>query len=283
MSDPVRIAVPTKGRLQEPAALLLKQAGLRFERGERSLSVPVADTPFELLFVRTEDIPELVADGVVSLGITGLDVVEEADLGVAVGVSLGFGRCRLVAAVPEADPAATLADLDGYRIATSHPRTVQRFFDGKGLVVDTIPLRGSVEVAPRLDVAGAVVDLVSTGSTMRFNGLRPVATLFDSEAVLIMADPDTNGDVRTLTTRIRSVVTARRKRYVMMNAPIGAIDAISGIIPGIEAPTVVPLGQEGMVAIHSVVAIGEVWRVLPRLEEAGASGILVLPIDQMIA
>lgn len=283
MSDPVRIAVPTKGRLQEPSALLLRQAGLRFERGERSLSVPVPDTPFELLFVRTEDVPELVADGVAALGITGLDLVEEADLPVAVTVSLGFGRCRLVAAVPETDGAGTLADLDGYRIATSHPRVVQRFFESKGLSIDTVPLRGSVEVAPRLDVAGAVVDLVSTGSTMRFNGLRPVATLLDSEAVLITADPDRNGDVRTLTTMIRSVVTARRKRYVMMNAPVSAVEAISGIIPGIEAPTVVPLGQEGMVAIHSVVATEEVWRVLPRLEEAGASGILVLPIEQMIA
>jgi ATP phosphoribosyltransferase len=283
MSDPVRIAVPTKGRLQEPSALLLKQAGLRFERSERSLSVPVADTPFELLFVRTEDVPELVADGVAALGITGLDLVEEADLRVEVSASLGFGRCRLVAAVPEMDPAEGLSDLDGYRLATSHPRTVRRFFDAKGLQVDTIPLRGSVEVAPRLDVAGAVVDLVSTGSTMRFNGLRPVATLLESEAVLVTGDIDRNGDVRTLTTMIRSVVTARRKRYVMMNAPSGAIDVIAGIIPGIEAPTVVPLDRGDMVAVHSVVEAGEVWRVLPRLEEAGATGILVLPIEQMIA
>jgi ATP phosphoribosyltransferase len=283
MSDPVRIAVPTKGRLQDPSVLLLKQAGLRFERGERSLSVPVVDTPFELLFVRTEDIPELVAEGVVSLGITGLDIVEEADLGVAVSASLGFGRCRLVAAVPEADPAETLTDLAGYRIATSHSRIVERFFESKGLVVDTIPLRGSVEVAPRLDVAGAVVDLVSTGSTMKFNGLRPIATLLESEAVLITDDPDRNGDVRTLTTMIRAVVTARRKRYVMMNAPAAAVGAIAGIIPGIEAPTVVPLSESGMVAVHSVVETGDVWRLLPRLEEAGATGILVLPIEQMIA
>jgi ATP phosphoribosyltransferase len=283
MSDPVRIAVPTKGRLQEPSARILKQAGLRFERSERSLSVPVADTPFELLFVRTEDVPELVADGVAALGITGLDIVEEADLDVAVTVSLGFGQCRLVAAVPESDPAGTLADLDGYRIATSHRRTVERFFENKGLDVATVPLRGSVEVAPRLDVAGAVVDLVSTGSTMRFNGLRPIATLLESEAVLVSADPDRNGDVRTLTTMIRAVVTARRKRYVMMNAPEDAVSAIAGIIPGIEAPTVVPLSEAGMVAVHSVVEAGEVWRVLPRLEEVGATGILVLPIDQMIA
>lgn len=284
MSDePVRIAVPTKGRLQEPSALLLKQAGLRFERGERSLSVPVLDTPFELLFVRTEDVPELVADGVAALGITGLDLVEEAELDIVVSVSLGFGRCSLVAAVPEADPARGLADLDGYRIATSHPRIVERFFAAKGLMIDAVPLRGSVEVAPRLDVAGAVVDLVSTGSTMRFNGLRPVASLLDSEAVLVTGDPDRNGEVRTLTTMIRAVVTARRKRYVMMNAPAGAVEAIAGIIPGIEAPTVVPLDRSDMVAVHSVVDAGEVWRVLPRLEEAGATGILVLPIEQMIA
>jgi ATP phosphoribosyltransferase len=283
MSDPVRIAVPTKGRLQEPSALLLRQAGLRFERSERSLSVPVRDTPFELLFVRTEDVPELVADGVAALGITGLDVVEESDLGIDVSVSLGFGRCRLVAAVPENDPATTLADLDGLRIATSHPGVVERFFDSKGLDITTVPLRGSVEVAPRLEVAGAVADLVSTGSTMRFNGLRPIATLLESEAVLVSADPDRNGDVRMLTTMIRAVVTARRKRYVMMNAPDDAVRAIAGIIPGIEAPTVIPLDEAGMVAVHSVVEVDDVWRVLPRLEEAGATGILVLPIEQMIA
>lgn len=283
MSDPVRIAVPTKGRLEEPSALLLKQAGLRFERSERSLSVPVADTPFELLFVRAEDVPELVADGATALGITGLDIVEEAGLDITVTASLGFGRCRLVAAVPEQDPAETLADLDGYRIATSHERTVRSYFEAKGLSITTVPLRGSVEVAPRLDVAGAVADLVSTGSTMRFNGLRPIATLLESEAVLVAGNPDDNGDVRTLTTMIRAVVTARRTRYVMMNAPESAVPAISMIIPGIEAPTVVPLVESGLVAVHSVVEAGDVWRVLPRLEEAGATGILVLPIEQMIA
>ena len=283
MSEPIRIAVPTKGRLQEPSVQLLKQAGLRFERGERSLSVPVRATPFELLFVRTEDVPELVADGVACLGITGLDLVEESVLDVSVSAHLGFGRCRLVAAVPEASSAEGIEDLDGYRIATSHPRTVERFFSEKDIAVETVPLRGSVEVAPRLEVAGGVVDLVSTGSTMRFNGLRPIASLLDSEAVLVSADPDRNGDVRMLTTMLRSVVTARRRRYVMMNAPAAAVETISEIIPGIESPTVIPLSLDGMVAIHSVVDASEVWRVLPRLEEAGAGGILVLPIEQMIA
>lgn len=282
MPDRVRIAVPNKGRLEEPSVHLLRQAGLRFERTERSLSVPVADTPFELLFVRTEDVPELVSDGVAALGITGLDLVEERGLRVAVNAHLGFGRCRLVAAVPEASPVVDIADLDGLRVATSHPATVERFFAGKGLTVITVPLRGSVEVAPRLDVADAVVDLVSTGSTMRFNGLRSVASLLDSEAVLITEDTERNGDVRTLTTMIRSVVTARRRRYVLMNAPQSAVPEIERIIPGIESPTVVPLTHAGMVAIHSVVEATEVWRVLPQLEEAGATGILVLPIEQMI-
>lgn len=282
MPDRVRIAVPNKGRLEEPSVHLLRQAGLRFERTERSLSVPVADTPFELLFVRTEDVPELVSDGVAALGITGLDLVEERGLRVAVSAHLGFGRCRLVAAVPEASPVVDIADLDGLRVATSHPATVERFFAGKGLTVITVPLRGSVEVAPRLDVADAVVDLVSTGSTMRFNGLRSVASLLDSEAVLITEDTERNGDVRTLTTMIRSVVTARRRRYVLMNAPQSAVPEIERIIPGIESPTVVPLTHAGMVAIHSVVEATEVWRVLPQLEEAGATGILVLPIEQMI-
>lgn len=281
MTD-LRIAVPNKGRLQEPSVQLLRQAGLRFERTERSLSVPVADTPFELLFVRTEDVPELVHDGVAALGITGLDLVEERGLPVAVSAHLGFGRCRLVVAVPESSAVADVSDLDGLRVATSHQAVVERFFADKGLGVTTVPLRGSVEVAPRLDVADAVVDLVSTGSTMRFNGLRPVATLLESEAVLVTDVADRNGDVRTLTTMIRSVVAARSKRYVLMNAPADAVPLIETIIPGIESPTVVPLTHDGMVAVHSVVEATDVWRVLPRLEEAGATGILVLPIEQMI-
>lgn len=279
----MRIAVPNKGRLEEPAAALLAQAGLRFERTTRSLSVPVPASEIELLFVRTEDVPELVADGVAHLGITGLDLLEEAGLAVEVMVELEFGRCRLVAAVPEGAAAAAVEDFAGLRVATSHPNVVERFFAEKGVPITTIPLRGSVEVAPKLDVADAVVDLVSSGSTMLVNGLRPVVTLLESQAVLIApCDGERAEPATTVVTMIRSVVAASRKRYVLMNAPRSAVPAIAGLIPGVSSPTVVPLADDRLVAIHSVVDADEVWRVLPRLEEAGASAILVLPIEQMI-
>ncbi len=279
MSDRTRIAIPNKGRLADPSAELLRKAGLVFEMSARSLSVPVRNMPVEVLFVRADDIPELVHDDVAQFGITGLDLVAESGFTPDVVVELGFGRCRLTAAVEETSPVRSLDDFAELRVATSHPRTVASFFAGKGIPVTTIPLRGSVEVAPKLDVADAIVDLVSSGSTLMVNGLRPVATILESQAALISSD---DGRHTPLATMVRAVVTARRKRYVLMNAPAHAIETIERIIPGADAPTVVPLAHDGMVAVHSVVDADEMWTVLPELEAAGASAILVLPIEQMI-
>ncbi len=279
MSGRTRIAVPNKGRLADPSVALLRQAGLVFETSDRSLSVPVRNMPVEVLFVRADDIPELVHDDVAQFGITGLDLVAESGLAPDVVVELGFGRCRLTAAVEETSPVESLEDFADLRVATSHPRTVTGFFADKDIPIITIPLRGSVEVAPKLDVADAIVDLVSSGSTLMVNGLRPVATILESQAALISS---ADGERTPLATMVRAVVTARRKRYVLMNAPATAVDAIEQIIPGADAPTVVPLAHDGMVAVHSVVDADEMWTVLPELEAAGASAILVLPIEQMI-
>lgn len=281
----LRIAVPNKGRLERPATQLLKQSGMRYEKTERSLSVPVANIDIELLFVRTDDIPELVADRVAAMGITGLDLVEEAQLPVDVVAELGFGRCRLAAAAPSSSEVRTVADFAGLRIATSHPGTTERFFAYKGVDVTTVPLRGSVEVAPRLDVADAIVDLISTGSTMRVNGLRPIVTLLESQAVVVQHTdlaPDESDLTAQVVTMLRSVIAGRQKRYVLMNASAADVDAISELIPGFESPTVVPLSHDNMVAVHSVVDADRVWSVLPALKDAGASGILVLPIEQLI-
>lgn len=281
----LRIAVPNKGRLEEAAVGLLQQSGMRYEKTARSLSVPVANVDVELLFVRTEDIPELVADGVAGIGITGLDLVEEAGLPVEVTLELGFGKCRLAAAVPMSSPVESIEDFAGLRIATSHASITQRFFDAKQIPVTTVPLRGSVEVAPRLDVADAIVDLVSTGSTMRVNGLRPVATLLESQAVLIRG-AGLDGAAAALADQVATMLTAvmagRRKRYVLMNAPEDAVDRIAQMIPGFDAPTVVPIAHDHLVALHSVVDADDVWSVLPRLKAAGASAILVLPIEQIL-
>ena len=277
----VRLALPNKGRLEQPAIDLLRQSGMSFETADRTLAVPVRNMPVELLFVRADDIPELVADGVAELGITGRDLVEEVGLQVEVLTALGFGRCRLTAAVPERSPVTNLEAFTGARVATSHPRTAQRFFDDKGIAITPVPLHGSVEVAPKLDVADAIVDLVSSGSTMMINGLRPVVTVLESEALLI-GSGDRSSVAGSIATMAQAVVAARRKRYMLMNAPADRVAEIERIIPGIEAPSVVPLAHNGMVAVHSVVDADDVWQVLPELEGIGASGILVLPIQQMI-
>jgi ATP phosphoribosyltransferase len=280
-----RLAVPNKGRLQQPTANLLRQSGLAYEKTERSLSVSVANVGLDVLFVRTEDVCEFVADGVADLGITGIDLLAESGSDLDIVISLGYGSCRLTAAVPNGSAIQTLQDLAGARVATSHPATTERFFAAKGIPITTVPLTGSVEVAPKLDIADAVVDLVSSGSTMLINGLRPIADILDSEAVLV-ARPgyveSGDGVAGEVTMMLQSVVAARRKRYVLMNAPQDAVREIERIIPGFEAPTVIPLAHDHMVAVHSVVDADDVWRVLPQLKDAGASGILVLPIDQLI-
>ncbi|MDK1027224.1 MAG: ATP phosphoribosyltransferase [Actinomycetota bacterium] len=284
MPDTLRIALPNKGRLEQPAADLLKQAGFYFERTPRSLAVPIRDAPIELLFIRAKDVVELVADGVADLGVTGIDLTREADSPVNTISELGFGRCRLVAAVPDSSPISDIEGFQGLRIATSHPRTVERFFDDKAIAVTTVPLNGSVEVAPKLGIADAVADLVSSGSTMLINGLRPVATLLESQAILIERIGASRTDTATrVIAMLDAAMAAKNRRYVVMNAPRSAVAEIEEIIPGIEAPTIVPLTHDGMVAIHSVVESSDVWHVLPRLKEAGASGILVLPVQQVIA
>lgn len=281
----IRLAVPNKGRLQQPTAAMLKQGGLSYEKTDRALAVPVRNMDLEVLFVRTDDVSEFVADGVADLGITGIDLLAESGTDLEIIQRLGFGRCHLTAAVPKISEIRSLQDLDGTRIATSHPATTKRFFASKGINITTVPLSGSVEVAPKLDIADAVVDLVSSGSTMLINGLRPIENILESEAVLVgrPGTSEQNGTLAQTILSIQSVVAARRKRYVMMNAPSAAVAAIESLIPGFEAPTVIPLAHDHMVAIHSVVDSARLGRVLPELKEAGATGILVFPIDQLIA
>jgi len=279
MPEMTRVAVPNKGRLADPSVDLLRKAGLRFEVSSRALSVPVSNMPVEVLFVRADDIPELVHDGVANFGITGLDLVAEACLDVSIQSELGFGRCRLTAAVDNASDVQSIEGFDGLRVATSHPGTVGRFFEDKGIDITTVPVKGSVEVAPKLDIADAIVDLVSSGSTMMINGLRPIATVLESQAALIAGGSPIDSP---LTTMVRAVVAAKRRRYVLMNAPQSCLPTIEEIIPGEDGPTVIPLSHDGMVAVHSVIDADDMWTVLPRLEAAGASAILVLPIEQMI-
>ena len=281
----LRLAVPNKGRLVEPTLALLRDAGLVFEDHARALASLVENFPLEILFVRTDDVIEFVGDGVADLGVTGTNLLVESGAELPVVHGLGYGRCRLEAAVPSDSGIDSVDGLRGARLATSHPQTTARYFAERGIEVEIVPLSGAVEVAPRMGLADGIVDLVSTGSTLALNGLRSVGRLLDSEAILV-ANPtalrDRAGPVGDLTTMLESVLEARVRRYLMMNAPRTAVPEIERILPGLESPSVLPLSHEGMVAVHAVVRADDVWGLLPRLRAAGASGILIVPVEKLL-
>ncbi len=284
MTSALRLAVPNKGRLAEPAVELLRNAGLEFELSERRLSAAVRNADIELLFVRTEDVAEYVADGLVELGLTGADLVAEHGGALRTVLPLGFGACSLVLAVPRDAEVAAASDLAGCRIATSFPRVTAAYLEAEGVEARVVEVRGAVEVTPQLGVADAVVDLVASGSTLRMNGLRPIATLLASEAVLVARDGivDTDDRVGPLVDMFRSVLDARGREYMMMNAPIEALDRIRALIPGLSGPTVMPLADPAFIAVHSVVERSQLWRIVPALKEAGARDILVVPIEKVV-
>jgi ATP phosphoribosyltransferase len=285
MRERLRLAVPNKGRLVDPTLALLHDAGLVFDEHDRSLVARVRNFDLDVLFVRTNDVIEFVGDGVADLGVTGIDLLVETGAELPRLRELGFGQCRLAAAVPTDAPYQAVEDLAGLRVATAHPNTARRFFDERGIAADVVSISGAVEVAPRLGLADAIVDLVSTGSTLVMNGLRPIGDVLESEAVLV-ANPTAHrqraDDVAAIDTMIGAVIAARARKYLMMNAPATHLAELESLLPGLESPSVIPLAHEGMIAIHAVVGADEVWGLLPRLKAAGASGILVLPIEKIV-
>jgi ATP phosphoribosyltransferase len=234
-----------------------------------------------VLLVRAADVPEYVQDGVVDCGITGADLVRERAARVTELLRLGFGACRLEAAVPQESGYTRTEDLAGARVATVYPRLTRELLGERGIDVELVDVTGSVEVAPRLGLADAIVDLVSSGNTLRTNGLRSLGALFESEAVLIGRDGAATG--REFARVLRSVVDARGMRYLMLNAPRVALDEIAAIVPGSRSPSVLPLAEPGMVAVHVLVPAASVWELLPRLEAAGATSILLVPVERMLA
>jgi ATP phosphoribosyltransferase len=284
MKGRLRLAVPNKGRLSEPSIDLLRSAGLDFELSERRLSALVTNADLELLFVRTEDVAEYVADGLVELGLTGADLVAEHGGELTTILPLGFGACSLVLAVPRDAGIDAVGQLAGARIATSFPRTTQAYLASNDVEAQVVEVRGAVEVTPQLGVADAVVDLVASGSTLRMNGLTPIATLLASEAVLVGRDGAGVRDPRVapLVDMLRSVLDARGREYMMMNAPADAIDRIRELIPGLSGPTVMPLADPTQIAVHSVVERSQLWRLVPELKAAGARDILVVPIEKVM-
>lgn len=281
----LKLAVPSKGRMSEPALRLCADAGLSFEATERALVVPCANAPVDLLLVRAHDIPEYVQDGVVHVGITGANLVAEADAQVLTLAELGFARCSLQAAVPVDAPQQDLAGLDGLRVATSYPVSTRALLGRLGVSAELVPVSGSVEAAPRLGLSDAIVDLVSTGSTMSANGLRLVGKLLDSQAVLVTGEAALaqQGElVERLRLMLAGVVAARRRRYLMLNVPVDALEQVEALIPGMGSPSVLDLADERMKAVHAAVEADAIWELLPALRAAGASSILVLPVERLI-
>jgi len=233
--------------------------------------------------VRAEDVPEYVEDGVVDCGITGLDLVFENESDVDVLLHLGYGTCSLQAAVLMEDAANGFEDLEGRRIATSHPHIASRLLAERGVKAELVRVAGSVEISPRLGLADAIIDLVSTGSTLRTNGLRSIGTLFESEAVLVARSGTSELEgQKTLTTVLGSVINARANRYLLFNIAKDRLADVTALLPTKGSPTVMDLATPGIVAVHALVPAADVWSLLPKLETCGASSILTLPVERMV-
>jgi len=285
-SPSLRIAIQKSGRLTEKTVALLQNIGLKFDTYKDHLLISCRNYPIELLFVRDDDIPEYVNDGVCDLGFVGANVVAERRADVEIIKELDYGYCRLCIAAPK-DASITSADqLAGKRIATSYPNLTKDFFASLGHTVDIVEISGSVEIAPKLDVADAICDLVSTGSTLRANGLMEVETIFRSQTQLVQTrkvlSQEKKDLISKLLVRIHGQQKAQSSRYIMMNAPADSLDRIRTIIPSLKSPTVLPLADGGMIAVHSVIPIDRFWEVMEELRDAGASGIVILPIESMI-
>jgi ATP phosphoribosyltransferase len=288
----LHIALQKSGRLADSSRDLLRDAGLRIEGGKNSLTARVGNFAAELMFVRDDDIPTFVSDGVCEFGIVGQNVLQEFALGspamsCEVLAELGFGHCTLKIAVPDSFEYTGLQSLGDSRIATSYPRLLRRFLDERGVTAEVVEMNGAVELAPRLQIANFVCDLVSTGATLEANGLKAVETVLESEAALIRTrkpmDETRFAIAEQLLSRIDGVLATKESKYIMLNASEEALGRITALLPGAEAPTVLPLhGRPGQFAVHAVCQESVFWETLQKLKGAGASAILVVPIEKMM-
>ncbi len=286
----LRIALPNKGRLADQALTLFEKAGLKAEsRVDRALQANLG-SEFQGIFVRAQDIPEFVADGAAELGVTGADLVAEAGQSTRELLDLEFGRCRLAVAIREESPLMDPTELaPGTRVATTFPHITESYFRELGVEVQVASVSGAAEIAPHLGVADVIVDLVSTGSTLRVNGLREMATIMDSSARLVANGPavdhlEKGPRIQELVTALESVIRARSKRYLMANVPRDRLEEVKRIIPGLSGPTIVEIqnGDGSWVAAHAVVNADEIYHSITRLKALGAEGILVTPIERLM-
>jgi len=283
--EKLRIAIQKSGRLSEKSLGLLKEAGISLNNGSRKLRSVAQTFPLEVIYLRDDDIPQYVEDGVAHIGIVGENEFAEKECAVDLVERLGYSRCRLSIALPKSESYESLQDLQGKRIATSYPVILKNYLNEHGIQADVHFLSGSVELAPSIGVSDAIFDIVSSGSTLISNGLKEVETIMHSEAVVI-ANRNISGDIKStledLLFRIRSVKAASNNKYILLNAPNDNLDQIIKTIPGMKSPTVMPLAEEGWSSVHSVLSEKEFWGVIDRLRELGAQGILVIPIEKMI-
>jgi len=281
----MRIAVPNKGRLHDPTLELLDRAGIGVENGaDRQLYADTVDPDITVLYARAADVPEYVADGAADVGITGYDQVRESAVeGVAELLDLDFGKCRLVLAAPEDGDITDPADLEGKTVATEFPTVTRAYFDGRGVDPEIVEVTGATELTPHVEMADAIVDITSTGTTLRVNRLAVVDEVLAS-SVRLFAREDVRDDpkVRQVETALRSVLDAAGKRYLMLNAPEDRLDDVKAVLPGLGGPTVLDVDEPGTVAVHAVVEERDVFEAVNDLKDVGASGILVTEIERLV-
>jgi ATP phosphoribosyltransferase len=283
--EPLRIAVQKKGRLLDESIELLKECGIKIDNGRDQLKAIARNFPIEVLYLRNADIPQYIQDGVADIGIIGENTIIEKNKEVEIVKKLGFSKCRLSLATPKEMTYKDVKDLEGKRIATSYPVSLQLFLDRNNIKADIHEISGSVEIAPNIGLADAICDLVSTGSTLFKNGLEEQDIVLKSEAV-IAASPKIDAERRAILNRllfrINAVLEARNKKYLLMNVPTDKIQAVTALLPGMRSPTVLPLAEKGWSSVHTVIDESRFWDIIDELRITGAEGILIVPIDKMI-
>ncbi len=281
----INIAIQKAGRLNEDSLTILKDCGISIDNGKDQLKASARNFPMEVFYLRNGDIPQYLRDGVVDIAIIGENVLVEKGTDISTVEKLGFSKCRVSLAIPKSLKYKGISDFEGKRIATSYPNTVNAFLTENGIKADLHSISGSVEIAPNIGLADAICDIVSSGSTLFKNNLKEVAVMLHSEAVLAVSPKiakEQKAILEKLRFRIKSVLSARQSKYVLMNAPNDKLDAIIKILPGMRSPTVLPLAEEGWSSVHTVINKETFWEVLDELKMAGAEGILVCPIEKMV-
>lgn len=283
----LKLAIQKNGRLTEKSLSLLRNCGLEIEDYSERLIITARNYSLDILFLRDDDIPEYVNDGVADMGVVGEDVLYEKKSDVQILRKLGYGKCNLSIAAPEEKKIREFNQLNGLRIATSYPNLLKKFLTDNRINADVVEISGSVEIAPSLGVADLIFDLVSTGNTLKFNKLKKSFDVYSFESVLIVNknirhNQRKNSELNDLLNRIDSALNAKTSKYLMMNAPKGTLDKIKKIVPSLSSPTILPLADDNMIAVHAVIQSEQFWKIHQQLKDAGASGILLLPIENII-